>query len=489
MRKAKIFSLFLSIILLCSTFGAGISASAAFTPKFDIHSEAVYMVNLDTDIVIVSKNPDAKMIPASTTKIMTALVALENIKDFNQTVKVTYDCTNEFFEGNPNYGGTSGASNAEIENGQTNVTYWDCLYSLMVASACESANLLALNIAGSIPAYVDMMNAKAEEIGCTNTHFANTHGLYAEDNYTSARDLYLITRYAMDNYPGFMTICSSSSYDMPANSKHPDGYTIYTTNKLMNESSPYYYEGVRGIKTGSIDEYYDYKDGAWDTANPHEGSRALVTTCTSKGSDGRGYSYLLVTLGAPYHDENGAVANYSFEDHIALYDWAFSEFVYTNVVKANEQITQVDVNQGKNADKVGVCASDDFYTLLEKSLNSTTVSKEIKLNSDAEPLQAPFNKGLQVGVLELKLNDETLATVPLITEAGVEIDVTEFYKEKIKQVMADPLFGWIVALTAVEIVLLITTHYMKVAYRKKVAQMNRRRKLNMSSQKKGGRRY
>ena len=121
MRKAKIFSLFLSIILLCSTFGAGISASAAFTPKFAIHSEAVYMVNLDTDIVIVSKNPDAKMIPASTTKIMTALVALENIKDFNQTVKVTYDCTNEFFEGNPNYGGTSGASNAEIENGQTNV--------------------------------------------------------------------------------------------------------------------------------------------------------------------------------------------------------------------------------------------------------------------------------------------------------------------------------------------------------------------------------
>ncbi|MGN1109761.1 MAG: hypothetical protein ACI4RK_10325, partial [Oscillospiraceae bacterium] len=181
--------------------------------------------------------------------------------------------------------------------------------------------------------------------------------------------------------------------------------------------------------------------------------------------------------------------NYSFEDHIALYDWAFSEFVYTNLVKANEQITQVDANQGKNADKVGVCASDDFYTLLEKSLNSTTVSKEIKLNNDAEPLQAPFNKGLQVGVLELKLNDETLATVPLVTEAGVEIDVTEFYKEKIKQVMADPLFGWIVALTAVEIILLITAHYMKVAYRKKVAQMNRRRKLNMSSQKKGGRRY
>ncbi|MGN1341342.1 MAG: D-alanyl-D-alanine carboxypeptidase family protein [Oscillospiraceae bacterium] len=486
MRKAKIFSLFLSIILLCSTLCSGLTASAAFVPKFDIHSEAVYMVNLDTDIVIVSKNADAKMIPASTTKIMTALVALENIKDFNQKVELTYASTNEFASGvNPNYVGASGAG---LEIGQT-LTYWDCLYSLMIASACESANLLAINIAGSIPEFVDMMNAKAAEIGCKNTHFSNTHGLYDPDNYTSAYDLYLITRYAMDNYPGFMTICDSKSYDMPANSSNPSGYTIYNTNKLMSTESDYYFEGVHGIKTGSFYDYYEYKNGGWDTDNPHEGVRALVSTCTSKGSDGRGYSYLLVTLGAPYHDENGDTAYYSFADHVKLYDWAYNEFVYTNVVKANEQVTQADVYQGKNADKVGVCAADDYYTLLEKSLNGTTVSKEINLNEDILPLQAPFNKGYEVGELVLKLNDETLATVPLITEAGVDIDVNEFYIEKIKQVMSNPMFGWIVALSAVEIVLLIVTHYMKVAYRRKVAQMNRRRKLNMSQPKKGGRRY
>lgn len=106
------------------------------------------------------------------------------------------------------------------------------------------------------------------------------------------------------------------------------------------------------------------------------------------------------------------------------------------------------------------------------------------------PVQAPQNKGYTVGELELKLNDETLAVIPLVTESNIELDVSEFYMEKVKQVMADPLFSWIVALTAIEIVLLIVTHYMKAAYRKKVAQMNRRRKLNMSTQtKKGGRRY
>ena len=92
---------------------------------------------------------------------------------------------------------------------------------------------------------------------------------------------------------------------------------------------------------------------------------------------------MVVTLGAPYYDENGDKSNYSFKDHIALYDWAFSEFVYTNIVKMNEQVTQVDVKHGKDVDKVGICASEDYYTLLEKSLNKTTVSQNVKLYSES----------------------------------------------------------------------------------------------------------
>ena len=220
------------------------SASAAFVPKGELHSQGIYMVEMETNTVVVAKNENERLIPASTTKIMTALVAFENIRDFNQTVQVTAAATNEFWEGNPNY---KGASSADIVAGQNNLTYWDCLYSLMVASACDSANVLAINIAGSIPAFVDMMNEKAAEIGCTNTHFANTHGLYNEENYTTAKDLYLITRYAIDNYPGFMTVCDTKYYDMPANSRNPDGYTIKNTNSLMFDGE-LYYEGVHGVK-------------------------------------------------------------------------------------------------------------------------------------------------------------------------------------------------------------------------------------------------
>ena len=96
MRKVKIFSIFTTIILLCSVIVPATSASAAFTPRCELHSEGIYMVEMETNTVVVAKNENERMIPASTTKIMTALVALENIKDFNQTVEVTYEATNEF---------------------------------------------------------------------------------------------------------------------------------------------------------------------------------------------------------------------------------------------------------------------------------------------------------------------------------------------------------------------------------------------------------
>ena len=145
MRKVKILSLFTSIILLFSIFGCSMVGNAVFAPNFELNSEGVYMINLDTDIVVVSKNPDKKLYPASTTKIMTCLVALENVKDFDAFVEIPYDCYNEFSEGNPNF---SDVSAADIQIHQSNVTYMDCLYALMVSSACEAANIIAYNVGG-----------------------------------------------------------------------------------------------------------------------------------------------------------------------------------------------------------------------------------------------------------------------------------------------------------------------------------------------------
>lgn len=385
---------------------------SGYVPAFDLNSDGVYMVNLDTDIVVASKNPDRKLYPASTTKIMTCLVALENVNDFNVYVDCPYECFNEFsWVGeyyNPNF---IGASNAAIEPLQTNITYKDCMYALMLRSGCEAANIIAYNVSGSIEAFVELMNETAKKIGCQNTHFSNAHGLFEEDNYTTAYDLYLITRYAIDNYPEFMKICNTFEYDMPANENNPGGYTIYSSNKMIRTDSEYYDVGVKGIKTGTISDYVLKRNGEWDEDNPIDGFCSLVTYCERDG-----YSYLIVTLQAPYYNERGEAGNTHYEDHKQLYDWAYNEFELKQVIGRNEQIMMVDVKMGKNTNEVGAITTEEFYTLLPKSLDVTAIQKVIPT---VNPILAPVNSGKYIGNLELRFDGETIAIIPLVTENGV----------------------------------------------------------------------
>ena len=475
MKKAKFFTIFCIFLLLFSAFSTNLTSYAAFSPSFDLNSEGVFMVNLDTDIVVASKNPDKKLYPASTAKIMTCLVALENVKDFNATVECPYYCFNEFTWDysseyyNPNF---AGASNAAIEGEQENITYQDCMYALMLRSGCEAANIIAYNISGSMEKFVDLMNETARKIGCKNTHFSNTHGLFAEDNYTTAYDLYLITRYALDKYPGFMKFCSTYEYDMPANYNNSEGYTIYSTNRMMNVDSQYYDHGVKGIKTGSIDEYYLFKNGDWDTANPIEGFCSLVTYCERDG-----YKYLTVTLQAPYYDHDGNEGVTHFQDHKKLYEWAYSEFELKQVIGKNQQVMTVEVEMGKNTDEVGIVTTDEYYTLIPKSLDSSAIQK---ITPTVEAFRAPVKKGESVGELVLKLDGETLATIPLETEYDVALDSIAKYKDKLKTVLTSP---GVIASFVILIVMIIAFSVSKAITKRILANnrdMQRRRKIQMA---------
>ncbi len=480
MRKAKRLTFFTAVLFLVSlTFGQ-LHSYAAFTPKFALHSEAVYMVNLDTDIVVVSKNIDKKMYPASTTKIMTCLLSLAYIKDFDAYVEVPYECFNEFNEDNPNY---QGPSSAGIDPLQSNLTYKDALYSMMLCSGCESANILAYNVGGgSIQHFIDMMNSAAKKIGCKNTHFSNAHGLFDEENYTTAEDLYRITKYAIDRYPGFMKICGTYSYDMPANGSNPDGYTVFQTNGLMKPTGDYYYEGATGVKTGSIDKYFYKTNGTWSEENSEPGSRALVTTAQRGG-----YTYMIVSMGAPFFNDDGTTTvNYSFQDHINLYDWAFDEFEYTLVIGKNEQIMKVDVDKGKDVDEVGIVATEDYYTLLPKTLDLTTIQQ---IRPAVEMLEAPVEKGIPVGRLELKLNGETLAKLNLVTEDAVELDMAAFYTDKLKNIMSAPEFIAIVVVLVLLMIMYVCARVIRKNFNRKQAEMQRRRKIQMSPKPGSGRGY
>ena len=149
----------------------------SFDNELEIYSDSVYMISLDTGDVVYSKNADKQRVPASLTKIMTCLLVLEANNGDKETLLAKsanggYDAFNEL-------DGT-GCSNADIKRGET-VNYYDLLCALMVPSACEAANILAIDMCGSIEAFVEKMNLKAAEIGMKNTHYSNAHGLFAEN--------------------------------------------------------------------------------------------------------------------------------------------------------------------------------------------------------------------------------------------------------------------------------------------------------------------
>lgn len=480
MRKVKILTVFCVIFLSFFTSAANFKAYAAFSPPVEMMSEGVYMVNLDNNIVVVSKNADKKLYPADTTDIMTCLVALENVMDFKAAVEVPYAVTDEFHEGNPNY---SNVTNAGIEAKQENLTYWDCMHALMMRSACEAANIIAYNVGGSIEHFVEMMNDTAEKIGCKNTHFVNAHGCYAENHYTTAYDLYLITKYAIDNYPGFMDICNTFEYVMPENKNNPatvesdgkKGYLIINDNDLINaKKTDTYYEGVSNIKTGSVYRFFSQKDGKWDKNNYVNGTRSLVTM-----AERGGYRYLLITLGAPYYNEDNTPPErpYTYDDHINLYNWAFSEFEYRKIVSENEQIMQVKVEKGEGADTVGIIAKEDFSTLIPKSLDNSAIQR---ITPNLETMTAPVEKDTPVGDLILKLNGEQIASIPLVTENNINLDASANYKEKLKGIFDSPIVIVLIILIVLLIAGIVALRIITNNKKKRSAELMRRRKIQMA---------
>ena len=275
--------------------------SVGITLPFDLTAHSVFLYDLDQDEIIYSKNAQEQTAPASLTKIMTAIVVMENIADYKNTM-VTFrlDMNEELME----YGyALNDLATYSFEEGET-VSILDALYILFLRSANDAANLLADYVGnGSIYAFVEMMNAKAQEIGAVNTHFTNPHGLDAPYHYTTAYDMFLITQYAL-SLPGFQEIAQTVHYQVPeSNMREP--VTIATVTSIHDPSKPAIYdETVTGIKTG-------YTDAA---------GRCLISIAQKNGRN-----LLMVLMKTPLEDDNGEkVSDFRFfEETSLLYEWAF----------------------------------------------------------------------------------------------------------------------------------------------------------------------
>lgn len=360
-----------------------------FIPEgVQLKSEAVYMENLDTENTIIDINSETQYHPASLTKIMTCVLVLDAFKDDVESLKKTKASAGaEAFKELEN----TYASTAGIEPNEK-LSYYDLLCALMIPSACEAANILAVNIGGSIDGFVEMMNAKAGALGMKNTIYYNAHGLDLDgnNNVTTCRDQAILCKYAINNYPIFTEITSQQNYTLS------NGTTVVNTNVMLDETSDFYYGYVNGIKTG----FYD------------EAGRCLASVATKNG-----YTYLIVSMKAPAQDKNGTDVMYNCQDHKKLYMWAFDNLSYNVFIEENEEITEATVSYGKGADFVTLKPANEVSKIWLNSVDINKVERKITVDDN---IIAPIYKGDTLGKLELIYEGETIGTVNLVATSDLE---------------------------------------------------------------------
>lgn len=307
----------------------------------ELVGEATILVDAETGSVLYSRNAQEKHYPASITKIMTTLVALEN---GNLSDPVT-------FTAETLYAIEQGSSRVGVEAGET-ITLEDALYCVMLASGNDTAAGVGEHIAGSVEGFVDMMNQKVEELGCTNTHFENPHGLHGESHYTCAADMAIIMRAAVQN-PDFCRIASAVNYTVPASNTNEER-PIWQHHKMILPASEYHYDGVAEGKTGFT-------------------SMALNTLVTTAERDG-------VKLIAVILRCQGAASAYS--DTKKLFDYGFE--TYTRLkplesfsLKTAAAASGVSEKELNKLAKLEVLFNADYSILAPKSVAVTDIAVSV----------------------------------------------------------------------------------------------------------------
>ena len=238
----------------------------------EIKSEHAVLMDLKTGKVICKKSCDTKTYPASLTKIMTAILAIENIPDLNEKVAVPENIYNTLQ-------GEDASMAGFLPN--ENVKAIDLLYGTMLPSGADAAESLAIHISGSEDKFVQLMNKKAKELGMSNTHFTNAIGLHNDDHYTTASDLAKLLRYAL-NSSTFKEIYTSSKYSTSKTEKHSNGLTFYSTMFKSMSTAEFSGGKIIGGKTGYTDE---------------------AGLCLASLAEKNGKEYILITTGAPGNHE------------------------------------------------------------------------------------------------------------------------------------------------------------------------------------------
>ena len=423
--------------IICLLFAAVLLATpalAAAAPEHPVAAKGAILYELNTDTVLLEQDADARLYPASTTKLMTALVAMEygNPEDI---ITVPAEAVDGLFE----------LGSASYLLAGEEISFMDLMEYMLIASGNDAANAMAIHISGSISAFADLMNNRAQELGCTNTHFVNPHGLHDEEHYTSARDLLRIAKAAMQN-PTIAEIVGKDEVVLPITNKHPQTTTKYTTNYLISRKSTreYYYEGAIGIKTG--------------TTTP--AGLCLVAACV-KGD----YTYYTVVLGAE-KGENGE--RNQFIETAKLFDYGAENFSQQVMLSSSEPIAEVPVRLSNEKDSIVVTPSENITAMLPNAFETSDLTMRYTVE---ESVAAPVQAGDVLGKLTVSYEGKTWQ-LDLVASSDAARSTVLYILDRITGFFASTAFKIIVASIVALIVILVV--YVILVNRRRAKRRRRR---------------
>lgn len=385
MKNKRILLLVFAFLL---SFVLSLFSTTSFAENTEIttYSPHCILMEASTGKVIYEKSAHDTVYPASTTKIMTAILTLENCK-LTDTATVSHEAI---------YTVPVGYSHAYLVEGEV-LTIDQLLHVLLIPSANDAANVLAEHIAGSISSFVTMMNTKALELGCENTNFVNANGIHDKNHYSTAYDLALMGRYAMQNET-FRQIVATTEYTLPATNKYPEANRFFrNTNELIRPDDRdrvdnYYYSYATGIKTG-------YTEPA--------------KNCIVASSKKDNIEYIVVILGAE-KIENGLSARYL--DCKNLFNYAFENYTTYVMNEENSVLKQIKVsNTSIWAKDLDVVVQDTITLLLKKDTDINSITPTIDISHD---LTAPISKNTIIGTITYNVDGNTYTSNLL---AGVDV--------------------------------------------------------------------
>ncbi len=375
--------------------------------ELNLYSESCILIEANTGTILYGKNENQKMFPASTTKILTAIIAIEKC-NLDDAVIVQKSAISSI---------PAGYSSAYLSEGEQ-VTVRDLLQVFLIHSANEAGYVLAEHISGSVSNFADLMNSKSKEIGCTNSNFVNPSGIHNENHYTTAEDLAKIASYCMKNKT-FRSIVSMKKCTIAPTNKS-DSRTYKNTNDLINPSSKYYTPECIGIKTGYTSE---------------------AKNCLVAGFTKNGLNLISIVLGSPTIQ---GISSTRCVDSITLCKYGYSNYEMKKFATKGETISSIDIKNGSKETRTLDLILENDVKLLSKGDSS-----ESNLNiSLKENLHAP-----------IKAND--IVGTATYTSCGTKVTVNLLASHDVKETIIIKLILLLITLFFIIVLVLIITKKIK----------------------------